>query len=271
MAEWDGFPRRGRALSSIYDGLDRMTEEIAEHGVPFHTVTEWGDTFPWLFAGITNAGSGPDPFDLRLFGEPTSPRAPARWRDLLQASTFETIVHARQVHETRIVVHERLGRGVLEAEGAADGHATADSGVLLAVTVADCVPIYLLDADARAVALLHGGWRGIAAGILQRGITLLGTRWGTDPGRLLVHLGPAICGACYEVGPEVFRALGVEVPPLAAPVDVRGVLAQQARAAGVPPESITVSELCTLCGDGNLFSHRGGRSERQVAVLGIRP
>ena len=155
--------------------------------------------------------------------------------------------------------------------GAADGHATADSGVLLAVTVADCVPIYLLDVDARAVALLHGGWRGIAAGILQRGITLLGARWGTDPRRLLVHLGPAICGACYEVGPEVFDALGVEVPSRAAPIDVRGVLAQQARAAGVPPESITVSGVCTLCGDGNLFSHRGGRSERQVAFLGIRP
>ena len=248
-----------------------MTEEIAEHGVPFHSVTEWADRFPWLFAGISHAGSGPDPFDLRLFGEPTSPWAPARWRDLLQASAFETIVHARQVHEIRIVVHEQVGAGVREAEGAADGHTTADSGVLLAVTVADCVPIYLVDPDARVVALLHGGWRGIAAGILPSGITLLGARWGTDPGRLLVHLGPAICGACYEVGPEVFSALGLEVPSRPAPVDVRGVLARQAADAGVPPENITVSGLCTLCGDGNLFSHRGGRSERQVAFLGIRP
>ena len=248
-----------------------MTEEIAEHGVPLHVVTEWADRFPWLYAGISHAGSAAEPFDLRLFGEPTTPRAPARWKELLQASAFETIVHARQIHETRIVVHDQLGGGVREVEGAADGHATAELGVLLAVTVADCVPIYLLDADARAVALLHGGWRGIAAGILPRGITLLGSKWGTDPERLLVHLGPAICAACYTVGPEVFRALGVEVPAHAAPVEVRGVLAQQARAAGVPPESITVSGLCTLCGDGNLFSHRGGRSERQVALLGIRP
>ena len=248
-----------------------MTDEFPDHGVPIHVVAEWADQFPWLFAGISHAGSGPEPFDLRLFGEPTSPRAPARWKDLLQASAFETIVHARQDHETRIVVHEQPGAGVREVEGAADGHATADAGVLLAVTVADCVPIYLLDAGARAVALLHGGWRGIAAGILPLGMSLLGTKWGTDPGRLLVHLGPAICGACYEVGPEVFSALGVKVPSRAARVDVRGVLVQQARAAGVPPESITVSGLCTLCGDGNLFSHRGGRSERQVAFLGIRP
>jgi YfiH family protein len=247
-----------------------MTEETAEDDVPLYVVTDWADRFSWLFAGITHAGSGTDPFDLRLFGEPASGRAPARWSDLLQASAFETIVHAHQLHETRIVIHDRVGRGVRETEGGADGHATAESGVLLAVTVADCVPVYLLDADARAVALLHAGWRGTAAGILPRGITLFGKRWGTDPGRLLVHLGPAICGACYEVGPEVFSALGVEAPAHPAPIDVREVLAQQANAAGVPSESITVSGLCTLCGDGNLFSHRGGRSERQVAVLGIR-
>jgi len=254
----------------MHDSLVRMTEETTEHRVPLYVITDWSDRFPWLFAGITHAGSGPDPFDLRLFGEPASEQAPARWSDLLQVSAFETIVHARQIHETRIVIHERVGAGVQEAEGGADGHATADSGVLLAVTVADCVPVYLLDVDARAVALLHAGWRGTAAGILPRGITLFGQRWGTDPRRLLVHLGPAICGACYEVGPEVFWALGVEAPPHPAPVDLRGALAQQALAAEVPPESVTVSSLCTVCGDGNLFSHRAGRSERQVAVLGIR-
>ena len=247
-----------------------MTEEIAEFGVPLYVVTDWADRYPWLFAGITHAGFGPEPFDLRLFGEPVSQHASARWSDLLQASEFETIVHARQIHETRIVVHDGTGRGVREAEGGADGHATTDSGVLLAVTVADCVPVYLLDADARAVALLHAGWRGAAAGILRRGIKLFGQRWGSEPGRIRVHLGPAICGACYEVGPEVFGALGLEVPPHPAPVDLRGALAREARDVGVPPESITVSELCTLCGKGNLFSHRAGRSERQVAVLGIR-
>ena len=248
-----------------------MTEETLEHGVPLYVVTDWADRFPWLFAGITHAGSGSDPFDLRLFGEPAPQRAPARWKSLLKASAFKTIVHAHQLHETRIVIHDRVENGVRETKGGADGHATADSGVLLAVTVADCVPVYLLDADARAVALLHAGWRGAAAGILLRGIALFGQRWGSDPARLLLHLGPAICGACYEVGPEVFRALGMDVPLHAAPVDLRGALAEQARAAGVPPESITVSSLCTLCGDRNLFSHRAGRSERQVAVLGIRP
>jgi len=248
-----------------------MTEEIAEVGVPLYLVTEWVDRFPWLFAGITHAGSGSDPFDLRLFGESAAIGTEARWKKLLADSSFETIVYARQVHETRIVVHDGVGTGVREVEGVADGHATASSGVLLAVTVADCVPVYVLDAEARAVALLHAGWRGIAEGMLPRGVALLGREWGTDPNRLLVHLGPSICGACYEVGPEVFQALDLEVPPRPAPVDLRGCLAQQARTTGVPANNVTVSSLCTLCGDSNLFSHRAGRSERQVAVLGIRP
>ncbi len=248
-----------------------MTAETAETGIPFYAVTEWTDRFPWLFAGITHAGTGVDPFDLRRFGEPTLPRTIERWHGVLEWSGFGAAVYARQVHETRIVVHEMIGDGVLEADGAADGHATADPGVLLTVTVADCVPVYLLDVETRAVALLHAGWRGTAAGILKDGITLLGQRWGCDADRLHLHLGPAICGDCYEVGPEVFNALGLEVPPRPAPVDVRGVLARQAEAAGVASGNVTVSEQCTLCGDRNFFSHRGGRPERQVAVLGIRP
>ena len=141
-----------------------MTEEIPEHGLPLYMVSDWADRFPWLFAGITHAGSGPDPFDFRLFGEPPSQQAPARWKDLLRASAFAAIVHARQIHETRIVVHDGVGKGILEAGETADGHATSARGVLLAITVADCVPVYLLDAEARAVALLHAGWRGDRGG-----------------------------------------------------------------------------------------------------------
>jgi YfiH family protein len=248
-----------------------MTVEFEKNGVPFHSVADWIDRFPWLLAGITHAGFAPDPFDLRLFGEPRSKIAAERWKDLLHSSPFETVVHAHQIHETRIVVHYEVGEGVREADGAADGHATAKSGVLLAVTVADCVPVYLLDPETRAVALLHAGWRGTAAGILACGIEVLLREWGCDPTRLLVHLGPAICGACYEVGPEVFSALGVEAPAVAGPVDVRAVLVRQATAAGIAPQNVTVSPLCTLCGNGNLFSHRAGRPERQVALLGVRP
>ena len=113
--------------------------------------------------------------------------------------------------------------------------------------------------------MLHGGWRGTAAGILRRGLSGL-----PSVSRVWIHLGPAVCGRCYEVGPEVHEQLGLEPPATPSPVDVRGVLAHQAIETGVAPDRITVSEHCTRCGEG-FFSHRGGDTGRQVGFLGIRP
>jgi copper oxidase (laccase) domain-containing protein len=108
----------------------------------------------------------------------------------------------------------------------------------------------------------------VAAGVLERGLALMPGR--ADARELRVHLGPAICGRCYEVGPEVFAALGEAVPPSATVIDLRGVVARRALEAGVSPSSITVSEHCTRCTHSGLFSHRGGDLGRQVGYLGIR-
>ena len=88
---------------------------------------------------------------------------------------------------------------------------------------------------------------------------------------LHVHFGPAICGACYEVGPEVFEALNQPVPPCPTPIDLRAVLVERAVAAGVDRSQVTVSGHCTRCTGSGLFSHRGGDAERQVGYLGVRP
>ena len=244
---------------------------LADTSIPFHPVSVWADRFPWVVAGITHAGSENDPFDLRLFGESPHPRADDRWRAVLEATGFGTVAHARQVHETRVAVHDALPRGVHVEGGPADGHATSTPGVLLAVTVADCVPVYLVDPERRVVALLHAGWRGTAGGIMAEGVRTLHTQFASDAAHLHAHLGPAICGACYEVGPEVCDALGLPTRSGPTPVDVRALLVSRARSLGVQESRITVSEHCTLCGTAGLFSHRGGRSERQAALLGIRP
>ena len=242
----------------------------ADFDVPFHPVGEWLDRFPWLLAGITHGGPADEPFDLRLFGDTRPAAADGRWRAVLEITGFGAIAHAEQVHETRVAVHDNLPRGVHLEGRPADGHATSTAGVLLAVTVADCVPVYLVDPKRRIVALLHAGWRGIAAGILQHGLETLRTL-GSEAVHLVVYLGPAICGDCYEVGPEVFDALGLRAPSRPTPVDVRAVLVSQALGLGIREGDIAVSEQCTLCGTAGLFSHRGGRSERQAALLGVRP
>ena len=244
---------------------------LTDASVPSRPVSRWTERFPWITAGMTHRGTGESPFDLRLFGDTVPPAAGRRWEALLTATGFPVAAHARQVHGTRIALHTALREGLQSGGEPADGHATSASGVLLGVTVADCVPVYLVDPERRAVALLHAGWRGAAAGIMGAGVGTLARRFGTRPADLQLHLGPAICGGCYEVGPEVFRALGLPAPPGPEPVDVRGVLTGQARALGVPRGRISVSGVCTLCGDGGYFSHRRGDGERQAAFLGIRP
>lgn len=208
---------------------------------------------------------------MGCFGATPVREATARWNALRESSGCPRAVHARQVHGAAVDVHEAADAGLFIGEGR-DGHFTARAGVLLTVSVADCVPVFLVDPVRRAVALVHAGWRGVAAGILGAGVAEF-ARTGSDPADLLVHLGPAICGDCYEVGPEVFAALGLDAPPGPAPLDLRAARAARAVAAGVTAERITASAHCTRCqrtGPRRFHSHRAGDPERQIAFLGVR-
>lgn len=245
-------------------GVRRVREEAASGDIPLHVHPAWAAELPWLVQGTTGSGPEEAPFDLGLFGATPVSDALARWRALRQSLDVPRAVHSRQVHGRAVQAHEDTEPGLFVTDGF-DGHRTDRTGVLLTVSVADCVPISVVDVDTRRIALLHGGWRGTAAGILEEGLTALGA----DPGTVRVHLGPAICGACYEVGPEVHEALGLPRPAVNAPVDVRAVQARQAVAAGVAPRHVTVSTHCTRCGAG-FFSHRSGSAGRQMGVLAVR-
>jgi polyphenol oxidase len=231
---------------------------------------DWMDAFPWLVHGVTTR-SDPDggerPFDLRLRGPAPGGEVLDRWDRLRDASGSATVVHARQLHGSTVRVHGGLQPGLFLAP-ACDGHATREPGVLLTVSLADCVPVFVVGPGARVVALLHAGWRGIVAGILEEGLQGLEDHFGVRPAELLLHLGPAIGAASYEVGPEVHEALGLPVPPGPAPVDLRTALAERARQVGVPTAAIGISRRDTRR-DPLLFSHRGGDQGRHVAYLGI--
>lgn len=236
---------------------------------PLWTHPEWAERFPWLIQGITGSGAADRPFDMALFGQGKPGDVMERWWTLGRAAGADRIVHGHQVHRAAVRVHDAGAPG-LHISPATDGHITRIPGTMLAVSVADCVPISLVHPELRAVGLLHAGWRGVAGGILEHGLAMLAERLIARPGDLHLHLGPAICGRCYEVGPEVHRGLGLGVPDAPEPVDLRAVAAERAVRAGVSADRITTSTHCTRCGDSPFFSHRGGRAERQVAVLGIR-
>ncbi|MBI2407976.1 MAG: polyphenol oxidase family protein [Gemmatimonadetes bacterium] len=184
-----------------------------------------------------------------------------RWFALMRA-TGGRVASAYQVHGTRVVTHTPGWDGWLRVD-AADGHAAKHRDTTLVVTVADCVPVFI-GHPGGASALLHAGWRGVAGGILDAGVHALKSL-GCSPSDLVVHLGPAICGACYEVGPDVYAQLMRRTIDRPATVDLRALLADQARLAGV--KQVDTSACCTRCHNDRFFSHRAGDSGRQVAVI----
>lgn len=193
-----------------------------------------------------------------------------RYESLARATGMCSSVVARQVHGTRVVVAELPSKGGARVIGEADGMVTEAKGLLLVVTAADCVPVFMVDVEGRGIGILHAGWRGSAGGILEAGLLLLERALGIDPSRLVIYLGPAICRSCYEVGVEVQRAFGRDATRPAC-LDLRSELARQARGAGVASSRVLRSDWCTRCGPVPLHSHRaqGEQAGRMAAFLGL--
>jgi len=228
--------------------------------VPRLELVEWAQRYG-LVAGITTR-----PLSLGLWSDEPVGQVIGRWRAFRATfgARFPSIVLAHQVHGTDVHWHESLPEGWLILDGI-DGHATAERGVLLTVTVADCIPVYLAVPQKGAIALVHAGWRGTADGVLEQAVELLTWR-GFAKGRdIVMHCGVGICGGCYEVGSEVAVRFGLTGT---VQLDLREVLTRQARSLGI--DEITISPWCSVEGRDRFFSHRGsrGRDGRMVAYLG---
>lgn len=220
---------------------------------------DWLARFPDLLQGVT----GRDP--TLDFGN-----GQARengWTRLLRTADVPSIARCRQVHGATVCHCDGIPSPGISVLGEADAIVSAQPGVLLSVTVADCVPVFFVDPDCRALGLAHAGWRGAAAGVVQSTLAAIRTL-GASPNSLYVHLGPAICGACYEVGPEVPAALG-GLPETTRHVDLRAHIARAIVESGIDVSRITSSASCTRCDAGSFYSYRGGdRGRRMAAFLG---
>lgn len=237
--------------------------------VPRYEIPDWRTRYG-VVAGITARGELPGRgFDLGLWTDAPVGEVMTRWRAFRGAEPgFTAVILGNQVHRTEVAWHAG-GRGWVQLEGL-DGHATATSGLLLTVTVADCIPVYLLDPVRGAIALLHSGWRGTSGGILGRGVEALVQAAGSKPSDILVHCGVGICGSCYEVGSEVMSGCGIHHDG-AGPwhVDLRAVLADQARRLNLG--EVSTSQWCSAHDRPRFYSHRAsaGSDGRMVAYLGI--
>ena len=188
----------------------------------------------------------------------------ARWSALraLVGGSGARLATATQVHGTTIIEHSGHWRGWLRGEEA-DGHLAREQGTAMAVTVADCVPVFLAHPSGAAAAL-HSGWRGTAGRITARAIERF-SALGLPAPDLRLHCGPAICGRCYEVSPDVYGQLTGRSIGLPTYVDLRALIADDARTLGV--RAISVSPLCTRCDNDRFYSHRAGDAGRQLGVI----
>jgi polyphenol oxidase len=175
----------------------------------------------------------------------------------------ERFLYGRQVHEAT-VRRATEPPGPDRPHAAEDGQATALTDGAALVFVADCLPVLL--AAEGAVAALHGGWRGLAAGILGEGVRAL-RELGAD-GPLSAAIGPGAGGCCYEVGEEVHAAFaGYDARVGERNLDLKAVARAQLEAEGV---TVADTGLCTMCADpGLFFSHRRDRgvTGRQAGVV----
>ena len=164
------------------------------------------------------------------------------------------LTFVRQVHGRDVVMVDGPNRELPEA----DGQATARGGVGLAMLAADCLPVAV--ACESAVAVVHAGWRGLAAGVIEEGVRALRELDGRGP--LHAAIGPGAGPCCYEVGDEVRARFGTVERTL----DLKAIARAQLEAAGA--EAVHDTGLCTMCSPELFFSHRRdkGVTGRQAGI-----
>jgi YfiH family protein len=255
-------------MTTVRAASEALAEESErrhpEGPFPQYRLQSWEGAFPGVICGVTEASEDAD------FGASGT----SAWTFLERVESlssqlgFSAAAWARQVHGVEVRHADDLPDG-FTSPGEADGLLTGRAGALLVITVADCVPVYLLAPKRRAMALLHAGWRGASAGILPRGVEALRTDYGCRPSDLQIHFGPAICGRCYEVGRDVLESFG-DARGEGGQLDLRDELLGQALELDVPGAQISRSAWCTSCDRDRFHSHRGsqGAAGRMAAFLG---
>lgn len=274
--------------------------------------------YPWLRHAFTTRRPGE--FNLN-YSAAESPAAVVRnrrtlLRTLNSRSGWQLVtLQQRHTDIVRAVARggaDGLGGGTRERDGArklvGDALITDRPGLLLAVQVADCLPLLLVDPKRRVVAAVHAGWRGTLAGIAEKTVGRMRQECGCRPRDLLAAVGPGIHRCCYEVGREVVEHFEAKFPyadkivhrtqpspsqvhwqqPLMDPapgpprprpavtspsgeqfyLDIVEANRRQLVATGLKPKNIWASPHCTACHTDLFFSHRAERG-RTGRMMGL--
>lgn len=177
-------------------------------------------------------------------------------------------VHGDEIYEAGL---KDRGKGILKASDIINKDAlmTKQKGVALVTFYADCVPLFFLDVRTPAIALAHAGWRGTVKKIGQKTVARMIENYDSDPGNILVGIGPCIKKCCYEVDEPVvneFKKAFICWEELIEDkgnghfmLDLVKANKKQLNEVGVKPQNITISHYCTSCSNDLFFSYRADR------------
>ncbi len=184
---------------------------------------------------------------------------------------MSSVVRGEQVHGVNVQFVERQ-----ENYPATDGLITKNRDLLLAISVADCVPILIADKQSGTIAAVHAGWRGTAHQIVTKAVEYMVEQNRSDPENIFAFIGPSAGICCYEVGDEVAKNFSKECYVESGEkgkykLDLKKANFTQLMNSGLPGGNVEISAACTIC-DGNYHSYRrdGAASGRMLAVIGLK-
>ncbi len=200
---------------------------------------------------------------------------------------FDTLVSSSQDHNTfvRNVTKADCGIGITREHDIAsvDALVTNEPGVTLVTHYADCTPLFFADPEKKVIALAHAGWRGTIGKIGEAVADRMESDYGCDRTDIIAVIGPAIGPCCYEVDTPVFEEFAslTELKPAYFTkslgrgkylIDLKETNRRMLMDAGLLSINITISDVCTKCNSGLLYSHRasGGKRGGLVAMMCIK-
>ena len=190
----------------------------------------------------------------------------------------EDMVLSDQTHTTnvRVITEEDRGKGILKPQDYSDvdGMLTNVPGIVLVTSYADCVPLYFVDPVRKAIGLSHSGWKGTVGHIGQKTVWKMHEVYGSEPKDIVAAIGPSICQSCYEVSDDVAEAFRANFTA----DEAADILLDKGNGkyqldlwkanwyvltdAGILPEHLSVTDLCTACHPDLLWSHRKTNGQR---------
>lgn len=260
------------SIGLIYKNNDHVIEEKVKEGVPFLSYPILENTgivshgFSTRLGGVSEGGYSSMNLSLSRGDSPEAVEENTKRIARAIGVEKEKMVYTQQTHTTNVAVVSGKDAGSTLKE--TDGLVTNSPGICLVTFYADCVPLYFVDPVRRAIGLSHSGWRGTVGKMAAATVEKMKECFGTRPEDIIAAVGPSICQDCYEVSEDVtsrfketfreedWKDLFYKKENGKFQLDLWKANEINLQEAGVLPEHIAVTNVCTCCNPKILFSHR---------------